>query len=76
MVVAYHDGQHLDLGEMVREQLLLTTPMKRLCREDCKGRCPSCGADLNAGGCPCPAPEPEADSRFAALKKLFPQGSE
>jgi uncharacterized protein len=76
MVVAYHDGKHLDLGEMVREQLVLTTPMKRLCREDCKGRCPRCGADLNASACPCPAPEAEADPRFAALKKLFPQGSE
>ena len=71
MVVAYHDGTRLDLGEMVREQLYLTVPMKRLCRDDCKGRCPSCGADLNAKPCACPAPEAEEDPRLAPLKKLF-----
>ncbi|HEY5906631.1 MAG TPA: DUF177 domain-containing protein [Vicinamibacteria bacterium] len=76
MVVAYHDGSRLDLGEMVREQLYLTVPMKRLCREDCKGRCPRCGQDLNASPCACPAPEAQTDPRLAALKKLFPQGSD
>ena len=76
MVVAYHDGARLDLGEMVREQLYLTVPLKRLCREDCKGRCVRCGADLNAAPCGCPAPEAEVDPRLAALKKLFPQGSD
>lgn len=76
MVVAYHNGARLDLGEMVREQLYLTVPMKPLCREDCPGRCSRCGADLNAGACGCPPPETETDSRFAALKKLFPQGSD
>ncbi len=76
MVVAYHDGSRLDLGEMVREQIYLTVPMKRLCREDCKGRCARCGADLNAEACDCPAPEAETDPRLAALKKLFPQGSD
>jgi uncharacterized protein len=76
MVVAYHDGARLDLGEMVREQLYLTVPMKPLCREDCKGRCPSCGADRNLTTCACPAPEAEADPRLLALKKLFPKGSD
>ena len=57
---------------MVREQIFLTVPMKPLCREDCQGRCPRCGADLNAGACGCPPAEAETDSRFAALKKLFP----
>ena len=76
MVVAYHDGSRLDLGEMVREQLYLTVPMKRLCREDCKGRCPRCAQDLNATTCGCPAPEAGIDPRLAALKKLFPQGSD
>jgi uncharacterized protein len=76
MVVAYHDGTRLDLGEMVREQLFLTLPMKRLCRADCRGRCPQCGADLNAKPCGCPPPEGAVDPRFAALKKLFRQGSD
>jgi uncharacterized protein len=76
MVVAYHDGVRLDLGEIVREQIFLAVPPKRLCREECKGRCPRCGADLNAAPCACPVPEVPQDSRFAALKKLFPKDSE
>lgn len=76
MVVAYHNGSRLDLGEMVREQLYLTVPMKPLCREGCAGRCARCGADLNSAACGCPPPEAETDSRFAALKKFFPQGSD
>jgi uncharacterized protein len=74
LVVAYHDGTRLDLGEMVREQIFLSVPMKRLCRQDCKGRCPSCGADLNTKPCGCPAPEAEEDPRLAPLKKLFSRG--
>jgi uncharacterized protein len=73
MVVAYHDGQRLDLGEVVREQLFLAVPMKRLCRDDCKGRCPRCGADRNATPCSCPPPEAEEDPRLAPLKKLLPK---
>ena len=76
MVVAYHDGVRLDLGEMVREQIYLAVPPKRLCREDCKGRCVRCGADLNANPCACPPQEAPKDARFAALKKLFPQDSD
>jgi len=76
MVVAYHDGVRLDLGEVVREQIFLSVPAKRLCREDCKGRCPRCGADLNTNPCACPAEEAPADARFAALKKLFPKDSD
>lgn len=43
----------------VREELLLAAPAFVLCREDCAGLCPRCGADLNAGPCGCAAaPEP------------------
>jgi DUF177 domain-containing protein len=76
MVVAYHDGQRLDLGEMVREQIFLSVPMKRLCREDCKGRCLRCGADLNAQPCGCPPVEDGADPRLLPLKKLFSKDSD
>ena len=47
MVVAYYDGDRLDLGEMVREQFFLAVPLRRLCREDCRGLCPTCGANRN-----------------------------
>ncbi len=43
----------LDLGARVREELLLEYFPRTLCREDCKGICPDCGADLNTEQCEC-----------------------
>ena len=51
----FHDGRRLDLGETVRESLLLELPITPHCREECPGLCPKCGADLNAGPCGCTA---------------------
>jgi uncharacterized protein len=51
----FHDGRRLDLGEETREALLLELPMTPRCREDCRGLCPRCGADLNQGPCGCSA---------------------
>jgi len=56
----------LDLSEAVREELLLAAPQFVECREDCRGLCPRCGADLNAGPCGCAA---EMDPRWEALTK-------
>jgi uncharacterized protein len=50
----FHDGRQLDLRDEAREVLLLELPMAPHCREDCRGLCPNCGADLNAGPCGCP----------------------
>jgi DUF177 domain-containing protein len=71
MVVAYYEGDRLDLGDMVREQLFLGLPMRTLCRDDCRGRCPSCGANLNRERCACPPPAPETDPRLLPLKKIL-----
>ena len=49
----FHDGRELDLSEQVREALLLELPITPHCREDCRGLCPRCGADLNQGACGC-----------------------
>jgi uncharacterized protein len=70
MVVAYYRDRRLDLGEVVREQIFLGVPLRRLCREDCRGLCPSCGANRNATACACKIEEPE-DPRLAPLRKLF-----
>ncbi len=59
--------KELDLRPAVRELWLLNAPAYALCREDCKGYCPTCGADLNKGSCSCP---PAGDSRWDALRKL------
>jgi uncharacterized protein len=49
----FHDGRRLELGDEARELLLLELPMSPRCRDDCRGLCPRCGADLNAGPCGC-----------------------
>lgn len=46
-------GRNLDLDEVVLRAILLDIDMVFLCREDCKGLCPICGADLNEGMCDC-----------------------
>ena len=63
-----YDGEAVDLDELVREQILLALPSRRLCREDCKGLCPKCGTDLNAGHCSCE--QGETDPRWSALADL------
>ncbi len=49
----FHDGRSLDLREETREALLLELPITPHCREECRGLCPGCGADLNQGACGC-----------------------
>jgi uncharacterized protein len=66
LVVAYYDHGRIDLGETIREQLLLGLPMKRLCHQDCRGICSVCGQNRNAVRCECAA-EPEHFSPFAKL---------
>jgi uncharacterized protein len=58
----------LETDPILIEQLQLNVPMKPLCRADCKGLCPECGADLNEGACSCG--ETTTDPRWAALAAL------
>ncbi|MGH7754616.1 MAG: YceD family protein [Gemmatimonadales bacterium] len=62
-----HRAQHVDLKPAVREELILVVPAYVLCRDDCRGLCPRCGADLNAGPCPCPPAE--GDPRWESLRQ-------
>jgi len=57
----------LDLGEPLRQYALMSEPSKPLCRPDCAGLCPTCGANLNEGPCGCP---PAAEDRWGALAAL------
>ena len=70
VVVGYYEDERLDLGEVVREQILLALPLKRLCRADCKGICPTCGRNRNLESCACPPPEEPLDPRLEPLRKL------
>ncbi len=53
MSVDFIMGGEIDLDEVVREQIYFSLPMKSLCREDCSGLCPLCGANLNKEKCTC-----------------------
>lgn len=61
-------GRVVDLRPAIREQWLLHVPSFAQCRPDCRGLCPTCGADLNAGACSC-APS-VADPRWQALRTV------
>jgi len=68
--VSYENGV-INLDELAREQVLLEIPTRILCREDCKGLCPTCGANLNEGACRCEAQK--TDSRWSGLAELKKQ---
>ena len=59
----------LDLGDAMREYALLSVPMLPLCRDNCRGLCPQCGANLNDVDCGCDTEQ--SDDRLAVLKQLL-----
>ncbi len=64
----FFSGDEIDLSGLIRELILLSIPYKALCREECRGICSQCGANLNEGNCAC---EREVrHSAFEALKNL------
>ncbi len=64
-----YDTDVLDITEPLREGLLLAEPLQALCKPDCRGLCPQCGADLNEGDCGCD--RFSIDPRLAALKQFI-----
>ena len=65
----YLTGMDLDVDRLVYLEVLMSWPLKVLCREDCKGICSRCGKNLNKGFCGC-AEEPK-DPRMAAISDIF-----
>jgi uncharacterized protein len=66
--IGYYEESGLLLEDAVREQVLLTLPARTLCREDCKGLCPHCGANRNLTSCECV--EKPVDPRLAVLAEI------
>jgi len=66
---AFYENEAIDLGQLVREQFYLAVPMKPLCSATCRGLCPVCGTNRNAGTCGCDAAW--EDPRLAPLKDLL-----
>ena len=64
----FYQGDVIDADDVVREQIELALPMARVCRPDCRGLCPECGANLNERDCACKVDQ--VDSRWAALREL------
>jgi uncharacterized protein len=66
--IGFFEGEGIFLADVLREQVLLALPMKVICRSDCRGLCPNCGANLNHEACRC---ETHAtDPRLAPLARL------
>src|SRR5216683_752065 len=66
--IGFYDGPGLFLADVIKEQVLLALPLKVICQSDCRGLCPSCGANLNHEECRC---ETHAtDPRMAPLARL------
>jgi Predicted metal-binding, possibly nucleic acid-binding protein len=61
-----YQNEEIDLAGLLGEEIRLALPIRFLCKEDCKGLCPKCGANLNEGPCPCP--KYKEGSPFAVLK--------
>lgn len=65
------DDKAIDMAPLIQAALLLEMPQIPLCSDDCKGLCPSCGANLNEGACACPddaGGEPSKENPFSVLK--------
>jgi uncharacterized protein len=66
--LCFYVADQIDMNVVIESETTLALPMKPLCREDCRGLCPSCGANRNLTACGCDARPP--DSRLAVLKDL------
>ena len=66
--MGFYEGGGLELEDILREQVLLSLPMQRVCSDLCKGICPVCGGNRNQTDCGC---KPESvDDRWSALRDL------
>ena len=65
--VGFYAGEGVNLADVVREQVILSVPLKLVCRPGCLGLCPVCGANRNIEPCSCSSQH--EDSPFAFLKK-------
>ncbi len=66
---AYYEHGQINLADLIHEQLYLVLPMKPLCKDDCLGLCPVCGANRNITSCSCTTTW--TDPRLAGLKALL-----
>ncbi|MFN3920881.1 MAG: YceD family protein [Caldimicrobium sp.] len=66
--VSFYENSFINYHDIIHEEILLSLPFRSICREDCKGLCPHCGANLNKETCHCP--KIKRTSPFLILKNL------
>ncbi len=65
--IGFYSGDGIELADVATEQVILSVPMKVVCRTECQGLCPVCGVNRNLVSCDCSPPQ--EDSPFASLKE-------
>jgi len=68
--IDYYEGQKIQVSQYFKDQLLLDMPFSVKCQDDCKGICPTCGANKNTEDCQCP--DEPVSNPFSILKALIP----
>ena len=68
MGIVYFQGEKINLKDAIQEQVVMEFPLRPLCKLDCKGLCPKCGADLNENLCDCD--HRSSPGKFDVLKNL------
>ena len=67
--IIFIDGDTIDITNIIKNNIIMSLPIKKLCKEDCKGLCQNCGLNLNVSSCNCGSND--VDPRLAKLKDLF-----
>ena len=66
---SFIQNKELDTDKLLHNEILINWPMRVLCKEDCKGICSRCGANLNQGSCDCDTAD--LDPRMAVISDIF-----
>lgn len=66
----FFSGEEIDLAPLLREMVILAIPIKPLCKPDCRGLCPVCGADRNHERCEHTQENEPTDPRWEGLREL------
>lgn len=67
--IIFIDNENFDITDVINNNIFMSLPIKKLCKEDCKGLCQHCGTNLNFSTCKCE--KEDIDPRLAKLKDLF-----
>jgi uncharacterized protein len=67
--IIFIDSDIIDITEIIKNNIIISLPIKKLCKDNCKGLCQVCGTNLNISSCNCM--DDTVDPRLAKLKDLF-----